>query len=79
LQGTLAGLALWFAGIPSALFWGTMMALLSMVPNIGSALIWGPACIYLFLQGQTLAALIQREINGDVTRIDWDNARSRLG
>ena len=55
LQGGLAGLAFWAAGIPSALFWGTLMAVLSIVPNVGSALVWVPACIYLFLSGQTSA------------------------
>ncbi len=58
VQGTLAGMALWAAGIPSALFWGTMMAVLSMVPNVGSAIIWLPACIYLFIKGQTTAGVL---------------------
>jgi predicted PurR-regulated permease PerM len=58
VQGGLAGLALWAAGIPSALFWGTVMAVLSVVPNVGSALVWAPACVYLFLQGKTLAGTL---------------------
>lgn len=58
VQGTLAGLALWLAGVPSALFWGTIMAVMSMVPNIGSALIWIPACIYLFISGSQVAAVL---------------------
>jgi predicted PurR-regulated permease PerM len=57
-QGALAGLALWAAGIPSALFWGTVMAVLSMIPNVGSALVWLPACIFLFIKGNTLAAVL---------------------
>jgi predicted PurR-regulated permease PerM len=55
VQGTLAGLALWAAGVPSALFWGTVMAVLSMIPNIGSALVWAPASIYLFIKGDMVA------------------------
>jgi len=35
VQGTLAGLALHIAGIESALFWGTMMTVLSVVPVLG--------------------------------------------
>ncbi len=58
VQGALAGLALWVAGVPSALFWGTVMAVLSMVPNIGSALVWLPACVYLYVKGQTVAAVL---------------------
>ncbi len=47
MQGALAGLAFAVAGIPSAAFWGTVMAVLSIVPGIGSALVWVPAAIYL--------------------------------
>jgi len=38
LQGALAGAALWFAGIPSALFWAVVMMFLSVVPGVGTAL-----------------------------------------
>ena len=58
IQGTLAGLAFWVAGIDGAAFWGTMMVVLSVVPGIGAALIWVPAVIYLFLTGQTLSAIL---------------------
>ncbi len=58
VQGALEGIALWIAGVPSALFWATLMAVLSVIPNIGSALVWLPACIYLFIKGQTTAAVI---------------------
>ena len=47
VQGGLAGLAFWAVGIPSAAFWGTVMAVLSIVPGIGSGLVWLPAAIYL--------------------------------
>lgn len=58
LQGALAGLGFWVAGIDGAAFWGTIMAVLSVVPGIGAALIWVPAVIYLFITGQTLAATL---------------------
>jgi len=58
IQGTLAGLAFWVAGIDGAAFWGTIMAILSIVPGIGAALIWVPAVIYLFINGQSLAATL---------------------
>ena len=47
VQGALAGIAFAVAGIPAAAFWGTVMAVLSIVPGIGSALVWVPATIYL--------------------------------
>ncbi|MEE9319192.1 MAG: AI-2E family transporter [Granulosicoccus sp.] len=57
LQGGLAGLALWAADIPSALFWSVTMVLLSVVPGIGTALVWVPAVIYLMVGGHYAAAL----------------------
>lgn len=57
LQGALAGLALYFAGIPSALFWAVAMMLLSVVPGIGTALVWVPAVIYLLVGGHFIPAL----------------------
>ena len=47
LQGTLAGVALHIAGIESAIFWGAIMSMLSVLPIIGSGLVWFPAVIYL--------------------------------
>jgi predicted PurR-regulated permease PerM len=56
LQGLLAGLAFWVVGIPSAVFWGTIMAVLSIIPGVGTALIWGPAAIILAASGEFLKA-----------------------
>jgi len=58
LQGALAGVGFWVAGIGGAAFWGTVMTVLSVVPGIGAALIWIPAVIYLFISGQTLPAIL---------------------
>jgi predicted PurR-regulated permease PerM len=58
LQGTLAGIAFYFAGIDGAAFWGTVMIILSVVPGIGAALVWVPTVIYLYVLGQPLAATL---------------------
>ena len=58
VQGTLAGLALWAAGIDGAAFWGTIMVVLSVIPGVGSALIWVPAVVYLFATDRVLAATL---------------------
>ena len=58
IQGALAGIGFWVAGIDGAAFWGTIMAILSIVPGIGAALIWVPAVFYLFISGQTLAGTL---------------------
>lgn len=49
LQGTICGLGFALAGIPSAVFWGCLMAVASIIPSIGTGLIWGPALIILLL------------------------------
>jgi predicted PurR-regulated permease PerM len=57
IQGTLGGLSFWAAGIDGALFWGTVMVVLSVLPVVGGALVWVPAVIALAVQGQWQAAL----------------------
>lgn len=58
IQGTVAGLAFWVAGIPGAAFWGTVMVVFSILPAIGSAIVWVPAVAYLFLAGEVVTALL---------------------
>ncbi len=58
IQGFLGGLFFWILGLPSPIFWGTAMALLSFIPIGGTALIWGPAGIILLLGGAVLKGLI---------------------
>jgi len=51
LQGTLVGLGLWAAGLSGAVFWGTIVFVLSAVPGLGAPIIWLPAAIYLAMTG----------------------------
>ena len=57
VQGTLGGLSFWVAGIDGALFWGTMMVVLSVLPVVGGALVWVPAVIILAATGNWQSAL----------------------
>lgn len=57
LQGILNGIGFAVAGIEAAVFWGAIMAVLSVVPSIGTALVWGPAVLFLLFSGQTLTAV----------------------
>lgn len=52
LQGGLAGLAFFVVGVQGAVFWGAVMAVLSIIPGVGAALVWVPAAIYLLATGQ---------------------------
>jgi predicted PurR-regulated permease PerM len=58
VQGVLVSTAFAFAGVPNAAFWGTVTAVLSVLPLVGSGLVWGPAAISLFLSGRPLAAIV---------------------
>jgi predicted PurR-regulated permease PerM len=51
-QGVLAGAAFAVVGIDGAVFWGTVMVLLSVVPGVGTGLVWLPAAIVLAATGQ---------------------------
>lgn len=51
VQGALGGLALWVLGINGAVFWGVVMAFLSLLPAVGAALVWAPVAIYLLATG----------------------------
>ncbi|MHB1397851.1 MAG: AI-2E family transporter [Trichloromonadaceae bacterium] len=57
LQGGLAGLAFAVVGIDAAVFWGTVMTVLSIIPALGSALVWVPAAIILAIGGSYLKAI----------------------
>jgi len=52
IQGALAGIAFWVAGIDGAALWGTIMTILSIIPGIGAPLVWVPVVIVLFVNGQ---------------------------
>ncbi len=57
VQGLLAGAAFAVAGIEGAAFWGTVMAVMSIIPAVGTGLVWVPAVIYLFIISRTAAAI----------------------
>lgn len=57
IQGALAGLAFWIAGVPGAAFWGTVMVVLSVIPALGAAVVWVPAVLYLFVTGEMAAGV----------------------
>lgn len=52
VQGVLTGIGLFAAGVPGAIFWAAIAALLSIIPMIGPPLIWIPAAAWLIGTGQ---------------------------
>lgn len=55
LQGLSFALLAWLMGLPG-LFIGVAVAIASFIPLVGAALIWVSLAIYLFAQGQWMAA-----------------------
>jgi len=58
IQGTLAALGFWVAGIDSVVFWGMIMTVLSIIPIIGSSIVWIPAVLILAISGKIVSAII---------------------
>ena len=58
LQGIAGGILFYFVGIPSAVFWGSMMAFLSFLPLVGAFIIFIPAAIFLILSGSMINGVI---------------------
>lgn len=59
IQGLLAGIGFWLAGV-GAIFLLTMLTIVfAMVPFVGAASVWLPACLWLyFSEGRPVAAII---------------------
>ena len=52
VQGTLGAIAFAVLGLPGAVLWGTVMALLSLLPAVGAVLVWAPVAAYYFFSGE---------------------------
>lgn len=51
VQGILAGIGFWIAGVPAPLVFGTLTFFMSLVPIVGAAAVWIPISIWVFFQG----------------------------
>jgi len=58
VQGSLGALIFWYLDLPSPLLWGTIMALLAVLPILGAGIVWAPAAALLALDGQWDKAMI---------------------
>jgi predicted PurR-regulated permease PerM len=66
MQGCICGIAFAVVDIEGPVFWGTLMAVTSVIPAFGTAIVWGPAMIILALLGNFTGALILLVICGGV-------------
>lgn len=58
IQGALGGVGFLLVGLGGAAFWGTVMAVLSIIPAVGAALVWVPAVGYLVAVGSAGKAMV---------------------
>ena len=58
VQGVLSGIIFLVLGLSNPILWGSLTALLSLVPMAGTALVWLPWTIYLFASGSVATAVI---------------------
>ena len=57
VQGALGGLAFFVLGLPGAVLWGAVMALLSLLPAVGAVLVWAPVAAYYFFTGEAVKGI----------------------
>jgi predicted PurR-regulated permease PerM len=58
IQGALGAIGFWALGVPSAILWGVVMFILSMIPALGAFLVWVPAAIFLFATGAWIKGIL---------------------
>lgn len=66
VQGIICGGAFAIVGVSSAIFWGVVMAFLSLLPVVGAWPIWVPAAIWLFSTGHAGRAVVLIALCGGV-------------
>ena len=57
VQGAMGALAFAVLGIPGPVFWGALMALMSIIPPFGAGFIWAPAAVYLLANGDVTGGI----------------------
>jgi len=64
VQGFAGAILFWGLRIPSPLFWGAVVAFVSLIPIVGAFLVWLPWSAYLLLSGQTGRGIAMLAIGG---------------
>ena len=58
LQGTVVGIGFYAANVEMPLLWGSIAAILSLIPVVGTALVWIPAVLFLIAEGGYVGAVL---------------------
>lgn len=56
-QGIMVGISLYIVGIGMPLLWGSIAAIMSLIPIVGTTFIWFPVVLFLFFQESYLSAI----------------------
>jgi predicted PurR-regulated permease PerM len=71
IQGTLAGVAYWIAGVKGAAIWGALTILLAMIPLLGPPVVYIPLGLGLLAQGKTWPGVLLLAFGfGFISQID---------
>jgi len=73
IQGVLGGLGFLITGIPNAVLWGAVMAILALLPVVGTFMVWVPGAIYLFITGNVVGGVFLLAWGALVVMIFMDN------
>jgi predicted PurR-regulated permease PerM len=57
-QGIMGGLMFWIMGVPSPVFWGAVMAVLTLIPLLGAYIVYLPAAAFLVSEGSIIKGII---------------------
>lgn len=73
VQGLLAGIGFYFAGLDSIFLLTVLSGVLAMVPFVGAAAVWVPCCLYLYFVDNNLTAAIGLALYGTLVISMADN------
>lgn len=57
IQGILASVGFVIFGVPNVILWGSVTALVALIPGVGTALVIGPAVLFLLITGHMVAGI----------------------
>lgn len=58
IQGTLGGILFSILGVPSAVVWGVVMVVLSVIPLLGAGIVWFPAGVIMIVTGHVTEGIV---------------------
>jgi len=73
VQGVLAGIGFWFAGVDSVFLLTALATVMGLVPFVGAAGVWVPACLWLYLVDGRVGAAVGLAVYGTLVVSMADN------